>query len=185
MTPYTLSTKLLKIAELCEGLATGLKAFLKAGYTIASSTWVNTDPDAHMAVSHHLSRLRTQYPQLFPPEATQGSDSRLPMDIRSISPEFFTDVIHEGADIILTSPPMIAQHLSMAHRGNTRWGEGAPQRLAQLIQYLNEAQSRGLGFIWDTTKLQLLTPHAASLLGWGFFIEAPKCRLGAYHNTRI
>ena len=31
-------------------LATGLEAFLKAGYTASSYTWADTDPDAHTAV---------------------------------------------------------------------------------------------------------------------------------------
>ncbi len=35
-TPYTIPTRPLKIAELCGGLATGLEAFLKAGYKVAS-----------------------------------------------------------------------------------------------------------------------------------------------------
>jgi hypothetical protein len=36
--PYTLPTRPFKIAELCGGLATGLEAFLKAGYTVVSFT---------------------------------------------------------------------------------------------------------------------------------------------------
>ena len=104
---------------MCGGLATGLEAFLKAGYAVASYTWVDTNPVAYAAVSHRLSRLRIQYPHLFPPEATQCLDTRLPVDTRAISPEVFTTDISKGLDIISTSPPMMTQHLPRVYRGTT------------------------------------------------------------------
>jgi len=65
--PSTLLPTPLKIAELCGGLATGLEAFLKTGYAVASYTWVDAYLDAHVAVSHRLSRLKIQCPHLLPP----------------------------------------------------------------------------------------------------------------------
>jgi hypothetical protein len=70
ITSYTFPTRPLKIFKLCWGIATGLEAFLKAGYTVASYTLANTDPDTHTAVYNRLSRLSSQYPHLLSPENT-------------------------------------------------------------------------------------------------------------------
>jgi hypothetical protein len=133
---YILPLRSLKIAELCVGLLTGLKAFLKTGYAVVTYTWADTDPNAHVAVSRRLSRLRIKFPHLLHVEATHCLNSRVPMDIRTISPVIFTNTIPEGMGIILTSPSMMAQHLSRAHKETTLPCQGAPHRLSHLIQYL-------------------------------------------------
>ncbi len=52
--PYILPpSRPLRIAELCGGLSIGLEAFV-------SYIWAGTDPYKHMAISHHLARLRNQ-----------------------------------------------------------------------------------------------------------------------------
>jgi hypothetical protein len=81
----TIPSRPLRLAELRGGLATELEAFLRSGYLIASYIWADTYPYAHTATSHRLSRLRSKYPRLLPPEAISGWDSRLPMDVRAIS----------------------------------------------------------------------------------------------------
>jgi len=95
---------------------------------------MDTDPDAHTAVFHRLSRLSFRYPHLLPPEVTQGWGSRLPIDTRTIIPEVFTKAIPKGVYVILVSTPIREQHLLKAHKGNTRPSKSAPLRLARLIQ---------------------------------------------------
>jgi hypothetical protein len=107
------------------------------------------------------------------------------MDIRSISPEFFTNALPEGVDIIIASPPMLLQHLPKSNRGNTLPGKGAQQCLAQLINYLNETELGGVGFIWSTTELQPPSPHVIFLLGEESLVEARKGGSSAYRNTRV
>ena len=107
---YMILNRPLRIAELCGCMATGMEALLRAGYAIASYTLTDIDPDAQAAVSHHLTRLLTTYPQLFPSDATQHWASSLPMDTRFISPNVFNAILLEGVDIILASPPRMTRH---------------------------------------------------------------------------
>ena len=44
---------------------------------------------------------------------TQGS--RLPMDVRTISPELLKVTFPEGIDLILANPPVLATHLSSSN----------------------------------------------------------------------
>ena len=72
------------------------------------------------------------------------------------------------------------------HTGKTTLqGQGAPHCLAHLIQDLSEAQPGGVGFIWDTAELKPPASHVVSLLGQRSLIDASKCGLDAYRNTRV
>jgi hypothetical protein len=108
--------------ELCGCLATGLEALLRAGYAIRSYICVDIDPDAHMDVSHRITHLRHQFPNLLTPEAITDWDSRLPMDVRTISHELLRATFPDGGDLILASPPMQAIHLPITHRNHTSTG---------------------------------------------------------------
>jgi hypothetical protein len=146
---YTIPTIPLKITELCGGLSTGLEAIEKAGYKVAFYTWADNVPRRSNGGFSPSFPINIRISGSPPTGATPEWDSRLLMDARFISPEVFTNVILEGVDIILKSPPLMAQHLPTTHRGNTF---PDPQLLALLIRYRNEAHPRGVGFIWNTTK---------------------------------
>ncbi len=84
---------------------------------MASYTWAGIDLDAHTATAHKLARLHNRHPLLLPPEAIEGWNTRLPMDAITITPELFTQAFPAGVDLIMTSPPMLPQHLPRTHRG--------------------------------------------------------------------
>ena len=42
-------------------------------------------------------------------------DSRLPMDVRAISPEILEVTFPKGVNLILISPPILAKDLPMTH----------------------------------------------------------------------
>jgi hypothetical protein len=73
--------------ELCGGLATGLEALLRAGYDIDSYVWVDIDIDEHTVVPRRIARLILQFPDLLSQKAIKDWDFRLPIDVRTISPE--------------------------------------------------------------------------------------------------
>ncbi len=123
--PYTFPSGPLNIVKLCGGPAISLKGFLKGGYVIASYGRRDTDPGAHMAISHRLIRLISQYPHLLRMEATQGWDSSLPRDVRTTSSEVFTLAITEGVHLLPTIPPMLAQHLPESSRRQPQLGNAS------------------------------------------------------------
>ncbi len=96
---------------------------------MASYTWADIDPDAHTATSHRLARLHDRHPLLFPPEAIDGWDTRLPMDARTITPELFTHAFPAGVDLIMTSPLVLPQHLPRELRGQ---GQSAQATIGQI-----------------------------------------------------
>ncbi len=135
----------LRIVEHCGGLATGLEALLRVGYTISSYAWVNTDPDAHTVASHRIAYLRLKFPHLLPPEAIQVWDSRLPMDVRIISPELLNVIFSEGIDFILASPHGRAIHLFKYEREHTTPGPDIIRHILRLGLHLSETQPGGVG----------------------------------------
>jgi len=112
----------LRVAELCGGLATCLEALLRAGCVIRSYTWVDTYPGAHMAAAQRIACLRHNFPHLFLPEAVQDWDSRLPLDVRTSSPDLLSATFLEGIYLILASPPVLATRVSRSHREHTPSG---------------------------------------------------------------
>jgi hypothetical protein len=171
--------------ELCGGLATGLEALFKAGYAIRSYVWVDIDPDAHMAVSHRITHLRQQFPNLFLPEALTEWDSRLPRVVRTISPKLIRATFPDGVDLLLASPLMQACHLPGTHRDHTPMGPDVVRHILRLILYLSESQSEGVGYLWSSSELHPASATILSLVGQGTLLDAPKCGSGAYRNTRI
>ena len=85
------------------------------------------------------SDLRLQYPHLLPPEVIKDWDSRLPMDIRTISPELFTTIFPEGIDLLLASPPTLAHHLPRSHRVHTPMDPDVVRHILHLILHFSEA----------------------------------------------
>ena len=133
---YALPHRPLHLVELCGGIATRLEAALNAGLSIASNTWADIDPDAHTTTAHRLTRLQSRHPLLLTAEATNGWDTRLPMDAKTITPALFTQAFPEGVDIIMTSPPMLTQHLPRTPRGNGQPSHATLQQIHRLIRHL-------------------------------------------------
>ena len=106
-----------------------------------------------MAVSHRITNLRQQFPNLLPPEALTDWDSRLPMDVRTISPELVRATFPDGVDLLLASPPMQAIHLPGTHRDHTPMGPDVVRHILRLTLYLSEAQSEGVGYLWSSSEL--------------------------------
>ena len=171
--------------ELCGGIATGLEAVLKAGRKVASYTWADIDPDAHVATTHRLARLHSRHPLLLPPEATWGWDTRLPRDTRTITPELITQVFPTGVDIIMTSPPMLTKHLPREHRGSGQPAHATIAQINYLIRHLATTQDDGLGYVWDAPYGPKLTPQVHALMGPSTVLIAPKCGSGAHRPTHI
>ena len=173
------------MVELCGGIATGLEAAIKAGLSIASYTWADIDPDAHTTTAHRLTRLQSRHPLLLTAEATNGWDTRLPMDARTITPALFTQAFPEEVDIITTSPPMLTQHLPRTPRGNGQPTHATLQQIHRLIRHLASTQKGGIGFIWDTPVRSPLPAHIIAMAGPSTVLNAPKCGSGAHRPTRI
>ena len=142
-------------------------------------------PDAHAATTHRITRLRNRYPLLLPLTATLGWDTRLPMDTKTITPVLFTQAFPAGTDIITTSPPMLLQHLSRAHREGGQPAQAALLQIVRLIQHLATNQPGGVGFIWDTSVRTPLPAHVIHLMGPSTALNAPKCGSGAHRPTHI
>jgi hypothetical protein len=108
--------------DLCAELSTGLESLLGVGYAIDSYGWVDIDPDAHTVVSRRITHLRLQFPHLLPSEAITDWNSRLPMDVRTISQELLRATFPEVIDLLLASPPILASHLPKTHKERTPKG---------------------------------------------------------------
>ncbi len=145
--PHCLPRVPLRVVELCGNLATELMAILKAGYAIRSYVWVDTDPNAHSGVSHRIAHMCLQFPHLLPPEALMDWNSRLPMNVRTISPELLRATFPEGIDLLLASSPMLARHVHKTHRERTPVGPDVARHILHLILYLSETQPERNGYL--------------------------------------
>lgn len=85
--PYTIPDRTLHVVEICEEIAIGLEALLRAGHPIVSYTWADMNQDAHIATSHRIELLRQRYPPQLPPASSQGWDHRLPFNAKYITPD--------------------------------------------------------------------------------------------------
>ena len=143
--PHRLSRIPLRVVELCGGLATSLETLLRTDYMIRSYTWVDTDPDAHTVAAQRIAHLRHNFPHLLPSEAIQDWDSRLPLDVRTISPELVSATFPKGIDLILASPTELATQVSISHREHTPLGPDIGRHIIRLVLRLSESQPDGLG----------------------------------------
>ncbi len=107
------------------------------------------------------------------------------MDTRTITPAFFTQAFPAGVDIIMTSPPMLTQHLPRTHRGNGQPAHATLQQTLRLIRHLASTQKGGIGFIWDTPVRYPLPAHIIAMMGPSTALNAPKCGSGAHRPTQI
>ncbi len=137
----------LRIVELRGGLATGLETLLIDGYAIRSYVWVDIDDDTHIIVSPHITHPRRQFPHLLSPEATLDWDTRLLLDVRTISLKLLRATFPEGIDLLLVNPPMQASHLLKTHRERTPMGRDVVRHILRLILYLSKAQPKGIGYL--------------------------------------
>ena len=181
---YHIPGRPIHLVELCGGIATGLEALLKAGHAVASYTWADIDPDAHTATTHRLARLHARHPLLLPPEATNGWDTRLPMDTRTITPALFAQAFPAGVDVIMTSPPMLAKHLPKTIRGSGQPPHATVLQIHDLIRHLATTQEGGLGFVWDTPfGPPPLPAHVIDMMGPSIVLNAPKLGSGAHARS--
>jgi hypothetical protein len=137
----------LRSVDLSGCLDTGLEALLRVGYAISSYAWIDTDPDAHTVASHRIAYLRLQFPHLLPPGAIHDWDSRLPMGVRTISPELLNVTFPEGSYLILASPPALATHLSKSNREHTSPSLDIVKHILRLVLHLSESQPEGIRYI--------------------------------------
>ena len=171
--------------ELCGGIATGLEAILKAGHEVASYTSVDIDPNAHTATAHRLARLHSRHPRLLTMEAIDGWDTRLHMDARTTTPALFTYAFPAGAYLIMTSPPMLAQHLPRTHKGQEQSAHTTVLQISHLILQLATTHRGGIGFVWDNPLRSPLPAHVQNMMGPSTVLNAPKYGSGAHRPTHI
>jgi hypothetical protein len=158
--------------ELCGGLATGLEALLIAGYAIRSYVWADTDPYAHSVVSHRIAHMQLQFPHLLPPETLMDWDSRLRMDVRTISSELLRATFSKGTDLLLANPPMLARHVPKTHRERTPVGPDVVWHILHLFLYLSETQLEGIGYLWNSSKCHPTSANTLALTGQGNLLNA-------------
>ena len=94
-----------------------------------------------------LARLHSRHPNLLSLEAIEGWDIRLPMDERTITPALFTQAFPSSVDLVITSPPMLAQHLPRAHMGLGQSSHATFSQICHLIRHLATTQKNGIGFV--------------------------------------
>ena len=165
-----------------------LEAFLKTGQVVASYAWADTDPHAHTATSHRLTRLQTRYPHLHTPKHFEDRISASSWTPLSSQDKRYTQAFPTEIDVIMTSLPVLARHLSKAHRGKGGGGitpQAAITQLVRLIHHLATTQAEGVGFIWDITVKTLLPHPILAALGPSTAPNAPKCGSGAHRRTYI
>jgi hypothetical protein len=107
-------------------------------------------------------------------------DSRLPMDIRTISTELLRATFPDGIDLLLASPSMLARHVPETHRERTPVGPDVDRHILHLIMYLSKTHPEGIGYLWNSSEC-----HPASEMGQGNLLDATQCGSGAGRNTRI
>ena len=107
------------------------------------------------------------------------------MDTRSITPAQFTQAFPAGVDIIMTSPPMLTQHLPRTIRGHGQPAHATLQQILRLIQHLDSNQHGGIVFIWDSPVIPPLPAHIIAMMGPSTVLNAPKCGSGAHRPTQI
>jgi len=107
------------------------------------------------------------------------------MDVRTISPDLLNVIFPEGIDLILASPPMLATRLSSSNQDHTPPGPDIAPHIIRLILHLSETQPRGVEYIRTSSELNPPSANTLSLLGQGTLLDASKCGLEVYHNTRI
>jgi hypothetical protein len=106
------------------------------------------------------------------------------MDVRTISPELLIITFLEGLDLILEIPPVLATQVSSSKREHTPPGLDVGRHIIRLVLHLFESQQEGIGYIWNSYELHPSSANTFSLLSPGTLLDASKCGLGAYHNTR-
>ncbi len=107
------------------------------------------------------------------------------MDVRTTSLELLGATFPEGIDLLLASPPILANHFPVTHRERTPMGPDVVRHIFRLILHLSEAQPEGVGYLWNSSELNPASANTLSLLGQGTVIDASKCGSGAYRNTRF
>ena len=107
------------------------------------------------------------------------------MDARTITPTVFAQAFVASVDLIMTSPPMLAQHLPRAHWGLGQLAHAIVSQICHLIRHLATTQRSGIGFVWDTPLGSPLPAHVQNMMGPPTVLNVPKCGLGSHRPTRI
>ena len=107
------------------------------------------------------------------------------MDTRTITPTLFTHAFPAGVDLIMTSHPMLTQHLPRADRGLGQSAHAAVSQICYLIRHLATTQDSGIGYVWDTSFGSPLSAHVQNMMGPATILNAPKCGSDAHRPTGI
>ena len=107
------------------------------------------------------------------------------MDARTITPALFAQAFPTGVDLIMTSPPMLAQHLPRAHKGQGQSAQATVSQICHLTRHLAKSQRGGIGFVWDNPLGYPLPAHVQNMMGPPTVLNAPKCGTEAHRPTRI
>ncbi len=129
--------------------------------------------------------MRLQFPYLRPLEALVDWNSRLPMDVRTISPELLRATFPEGIDPLLVSPPMLARHVPNNHRERTPLGPDVVRHILHIIMYLSEAQPERVGYLWNSSECHPASATTLALMGQCNLLDTTQCVSRARRNTRI
>jgi len=97
-------------------------------------------------------------------------------------PELCTKAFPGGVDLIMTSPPMLPQHLPRAHRGQGQSAQATVGWIRYLIQHLAANQEGGIRFVWDTPVGSPLPAHVKKIMGPSTVLNAPKCCPNTSHG---
>ena len=165
----------LHLVEMCAGIATGLESQLMAGFTIASYTWADINPDAWLATQFRIDDLHRRFPLQFPRSASVGWDTRLPYDICAITPEMLDHCFPDGIDFIVAGPP--CQPYSSAGK---RKGFGDPRSLAllataRIIYHLHHKQGGAISYVIENVPGTEKFAEVQHTLGMGTYLDAPAC----------
>jgi hypothetical protein len=145
------------------GLAAGLEACLRNGFTVARYLYSDTDPGARAVAHRRCQALSNVYGDLFPSSAYADAFTALPQDVRRVyAPELQAAGAHDGSQWLVIAG-WECQDLSAAGTGS---GLGGPRsstfydavRIVALLQQLQPY--RPPGYLFENTAMQVPWNHA-------------------------
>ncbi len=80
---------------------------------------------------------------------------------------------------------MLARHVPKTHRERTPLGPDVLRHILHLILYLSEAQSEGVGYLWNSSECHNASANTLTLMDQDNLLDAIECGSGAQRDTRI
>ena len=71
---------------------------LRNGFRVNQYIYSDTDPAVRKIALHRMRTLQSQYPELLPPAAIQGSLAMLPMDVRQVGSAQLLPLVQQFTD---------------------------------------------------------------------------------------